>query len=64
MRILRIVLAVIIFLGVGTYVLIKWHKEIDAKTTWIYGIYIIVQIILWISAVIGLELYWSTHPCL
>lgn len=61
MNILRIVLAVFIFLSVGIFVLVKWHKEIDAKTTWIYGIYIIVQIILWVSVVIILEQFWLTH---
>ena len=61
MNYFRIVLAVIIFIIVDSIVLVSWHKNIDAKTTWIYGIYVIVQTILWLSVVIIFEQYWSTH---
>ncbi len=59
--IFRIVSAIIIFSVVDTFVLIDWHKKIDSKTTWIYGIYVIIQSILCLSVVIGLEHSYLAH---
>lgn len=42
---------------VGVICLIYWHKKIDSKTTWIYGIYIVIQLILWLFVGLKLELH-------
>ena len=54
----RVVLGVSLITIVGIIVLIKWHKEIDSETAWIYGIYIVLQIILSLFVLIGLEQFW------
>lgn len=59
--IFRIILAIVIFMIVDTFVLIYWHKKIDSETTWIYGIYVMIQTILCLSLVIGLECSYSIH---
>lgn len=45
----------------GIIVLIKWNKEIDSETTWIYGIYIVLHIILSIFVLTELEIFWTTQ---
>ena len=57
MSIFRIVLGVIIFGIIDVMVIRDWHKNINAKTSWYYGIYVIFQTILWLSVVIKLELF-------
>ena len=61
MNIFRIILGMAILIMVAIIVLIKWHKEIDSKTTWIYGIYILIQLIFWLFVLIALEQYWLNH---
>lgn len=57
----RVILGVNLITIVGIIVLIKWHKEIDSETTWIYGIYIVLQIILSVFVLIGHEQFYLTH---
>ena len=61
MNIFRIILGMAILIMVAIIVLIKWHKEIDSKTTWIYGIYILIQLIFWLFVLIALEQDWLNH---
>ena len=58
---IKIIVSESIFIIVGIISLIFWNKKIDSKTTWIYGIYILIQLILWLFVLIGLQQYWSTH---
>lgn len=60
MNIFRIILSIVLFVIVDIFVLIDWHKNIDSETTWIYGIYVVIQTILCIFALIGLEQYFAT----
>ena len=53
----RIITGTLIITIVGIIVLIKWNKEIDSETTWIYGIYIVLHIILSIFVLTGLEYF-------
>lgn len=57
----RVILGITLVTIVGIIVLIKWHKEIDSETTWIYGIYTVLQIILSLFVLIGLEQFWLSH---
>jgi hypothetical protein len=57
----RIITGTLIITIVGIIVLIKWNKEIDSETTWIYGIYIVLHIILSIFVLTGLEIFWTTQ---
>lgn len=57
----RIITGILIISVIGIIVLIKWHKEIDSETTWAYGIYILLQIILSLFVLIRLELFWLVH---
>lgn len=56
----RVIFGIMLITIVGIIVLIKWHKEIDAETTWVYGIYIVLHIILSVFVLIGLEQFWIT----
>lgn len=38
--------------------LIFWYKRIDSHTTWIYGIYVILQVTIWIFVLFSLNNYW------
>ncbi len=42
----------------GIISLILWHKKIDSKTTWIYGIYIGIILIFSLFVLKGLEQFW------
>ena len=33
----RVIFGIMLITTAGIIVLIKWHKEIDAETTWVYG---------------------------
>lgn len=57
----RVILGMVIITIVGIAVLINWHKKIDHETTWIYAVYVILNIILSLFVLIGLEQYWLTH---
>lgn len=57
----RVIFGIMLITIVGIIVLIKWHKEIDAETTWVYGIYIVLHIILSVFVLIGLEQFWITQ---
>ena len=54
----RIISGTLIVSIVGIIVLIQWHKKIDSETTWIYGIYVGIWIILLLFLLISLEQYW------
>lgn len=54
----RVITGTLIVAIVGIIVLIKWNKEIDSETTWIYGIYVVLNIILSLFVLIGLEQFW------
>lgn len=61
MNIFRIVLGMTILTVAGIISLIGWHKEVDSKTTWIYGIYIGIMLIVFLFVLIALEQYWLMH---
>ena len=61
MSVFRIILGILILLLVGIVSLVYWYKKIDSESTWIYGIYVIIQIILWLFVLINLEQYWLTY---
>ena len=54
----RIIFGTLIVSIVGIIVLIQWYKKIDSETTWIYGIYVGICIILSLFLLISLEQYW------
>lgn len=57
----RIILGVMIITVVGIITFVDWHKKIDSDTSWIYGIYVLLNIILSLFALIGFEQYWLVH---
>ena len=57
----RVILGVTIITIAGIISLIGWHKEIDPETTWIYGIYVAINVILSIFVLIGLEQFGLAH---
>lgn len=57
----RVITGTLIIIITGIIVLIKWNKEIDSETTWIYGIYIVLHIILSIFVLTELEIFWTTQ---
>lgn len=57
----KIILCESILAIAGVLSLIYWYKKIDSKTTWIYGIYIVIQLIAFLFVLIGLQQYWSIH---
>ena len=57
----RVILGMVIITIVGITVLIIWHKKIDRETTWIYAVYVILNIILSLFVLIGLEQYWLVN---
>lgn len=60
MNYFRIILGMVIISIVGTIALVIWHKKIDSETTWIYGIYVGMNIILSLFVLIGFEQFWLT----
>ncbi len=52
----KIGMAILIIAGIIS--LILWHKKIDSKTTWIYGIYIGIILIFSLFVLKGLEQFW------
>ena len=54
----RVILGTFILTVAGIIALIYWHKKVDSETTWIYGIYVVIQIISFLIVLIGLEQYW------
>lgn len=61
MNVFRIVLGEVLIFIAGVMSLIFWHKKIDSKTTWIYGIYILIILIAFLFVLIGFEQYWLIH---
>lgn len=57
---MKVIIGMAIITIAGIISLIMWHKEIDSETTWIYGIYIGINLILSLFVLKGLELFWST----
>lgn len=57
----KVVISEGILIIAGIISLIFWNKKIDSKTTWKYGIYVVIQLILWLFVLIGLQQYWSSH---
>lgn len=54
----RVILGMLILTIVGVISLIYWHKKIDSKTTWLYGIYVVLNLILSLFVLIGIEQFW------
>ena len=57
----RVILGVAIITIVGIVAIIYCYKKIDRETTWIYAVYVILNVILSIFFLIGLEQYWLAH---
>lgn len=57
----KILISETILIIAGILSLIYWHKKIDPKTTWIYGVYITVQLIVFLFVLTGLQQYWSNQ---
>lgn len=55
MNVFRIVLGEVLIFIAGVMSLIFWHKKIDSKKTWIYGIYISIIFIVSLFVLIELE---------
>ena len=45
----------------GIISLIGWHKQVNPKTTWIYGIYVGTILMFSLFVLKGIEQYWLTH---
>lgn len=58
---LKVIIIETILVIAGIICLTYWHKKIDSETTWIYGIYIVIQLIVFLFVLIGLQQYWSIH---
>lgn len=58
---MKVLVGMIILIIVGILSLIYWHKKIDSETTWIYGIYVIIQLIFSLFVLKALELFWTTQ---
>lgn len=61
MNYFRIILGMVIISIVGIAGLVFWHKKIDRETTWIYAVYVILNIILSLFVLIGFEQFWLVH---
>lgn len=61
MSLLRIILGLVIVTIISIFLLIDWHKNIDSNTTWIYGIYILLHIILLLFVLIILEQFYLNY---
>lgn len=57
----RVILGMVILTIVGISSLIHWHRKIDSETTWVYGIYVGLMLILSLFVFIGLEQFWLAH---
>lgn len=51
----RVTLGMLILTIVGVISLIYWHKKIDSETTWIYGIYVVLNLIFSLFVLIEIE---------
>ena len=58
---MKVSIGMTILIIVGIASLIYWHKKIDSETTWIYGIYVIIQLILSLFVLKAFELFWTTQ---
>ena len=58
---MKVIIGMSILVIAGIISLIGWHKEINPKTTWIYGIYIGIILILSLFVLKALEQYWLMH---
>lgn len=54
----KVIICESILLITGIISLICWNKKIDSETTWIYGIYIGLNLILSLFVLIGIEQFW------
>lgn len=54
----RVITGTLLIAIVGIICLISWNKEIDSETTWIYGIYVTMHIILSVFVLTRLEQFW------
>lgn len=48
----KVIFGMTIIAIVGIIGLIYWHKKIDPETTWIYGIYVVIVLILFLPVLI------------
>ena len=58
---MKAILVMLILIITGIVCLIYWHKKIDPNTTWVYGIYIVIILIIFLFVSLGLEQFWSTR---
>lgn len=58
---MKVIIGMFILIVAGIISLIFWHKKIDSDTTWAYGIYIGIILIVWLFVLIGLQQYWLAH---
>lgn len=58
---MKVVLGMIVLIIVATVSLIYWHKKIDSESTWIYGIYVGMQVIACLFVLKALEQYWLMY---
>lgn len=58
---MKAIISIAILVIVGIISLIYWDKKIDSETTWIYGIYVTIILILSLFVFLGLQQYWLIH---
>lgn len=58
---MKTIISMTILVIVGIVSLIYWDKKIDSETTWIYGIYVTIILILSLFVFLGLQQYWLIH---
>lgn len=57
----KVMLGMLILIIISIASLVYWYKKIDSKTTWIYGIYVILQLIVSLFVLKALEQFWLIH---
>ena len=58
---MKVILIMMILAITGIGCLIYWHKKIDPNTTWVYGIYIAIILIIFLFVLLNLEQFWLTQ---
>ena len=48
----RVILGMAVITIIAIICLIFWHKKVDSETTWIYGIYVAIILILFLFVLI------------
>jgi len=58
---MKVILGMTILIIAGIVSVVYWHKKIDSETTWIYGTYVLINLILSLFVLKALEQYWLIH---